>query len=73
MGGAVDYFSNHRLKLRFPWRFAHRPRLAVGDLVFSLGVLAGAGEWALFEAMHRLSRGRPTGSQAGPACGPPLA
>src|SRR5215213_5563727 len=25
MSEAVDYFSNHRLKLRFPWRLYHRP------------------------------------------------
>lgn len=25
MGEAVDYFSNHRLKLRFPWRLYHAP------------------------------------------------
>lgn len=31
--------------LRFPWRFAHRPRLAIGDLVFTCGILSGSGEW----------------------------
>jgi SAM-dependent methyltransferase len=25
MGEAVDYFENHRLKLRFPWSLYHRP------------------------------------------------
>jgi SAM-dependent methyltransferase len=25
MGEAVDYFSNHKLKLRFPWRLYHGP------------------------------------------------
>ncbi|HET7543722.1 MAG TPA: class I SAM-dependent methyltransferase [Polyangiaceae bacterium] len=25
MGEAVDYFSNHRFKLRFPWRLYHQP------------------------------------------------
>lgn len=25
MGEAVDYFSNHKLKLRFPWRLYHAP------------------------------------------------
>jgi SAM-dependent methyltransferase len=25
MGEAVDYFSNHRLKIRFPWVLYHRP------------------------------------------------
>jgi GT2 family glycosyltransferase len=53
--------------LRFPWRFAHRPRLAVGDLVFSLGVLAGAGEWILLEGTHRLSNGRQATRRAQPA------
>jgi SAM-dependent methyltransferase len=25
MGESVDYFSNHRFKLRFPWRLYHQP------------------------------------------------
>lgn len=37
MAEAVDYFSNHRLKLRFPWRLYH------GPIVRELGrVLEGA-------------------------------
>jgi len=24
----IDYFSNHRLKLRFPWRLYHAPIVA---------------------------------------------
>jgi SAM-dependent methyltransferase len=28
MAEAVDYFSNHRLKLRFPWRLYHGPIVA---------------------------------------------
>lgn len=41
MAEAVDYFSNHRLKLRFPWRLYHAP------IVRELGGAlkrAGAGE-----------------------------
>jgi len=33
--------------VRFPWRFVHRPRLALGDVVYTLGVLSGATEWSL--------------------------
>lgn len=34
MSEAVDYFSNHRLKLRFPWRLYHAPIVrALGDVL----------------------------------------
>jgi GT2 family glycosyltransferase len=33
--------------VRFPWRVLHRPRLAIGDLVYDAGVLSGAVEWSL--------------------------
>jgi GT2 family glycosyltransferase len=33
--------------LRFPWRFLHAPRLAVGDLAYALGIVAGAAEWRM--------------------------
>ena len=33
--------------VRFPWRLLHRPDLAVGDLVYALGVLYGTAEWLL--------------------------
>lgn len=36
-----------RRLFRFPWRFLHRPDLAVGDMVYSLGVLSGACTWLL--------------------------
>ncbi len=32
---------------RFPWRALHRPRLAMGDLVYSLGVMLGFVRWRL--------------------------
>jgi len=31
--------------VRFPWRFIHRPRLALGDLPYVAGVLSGAVDW----------------------------
>lgn len=31
--------------IRFPWRFLHRPQLALGDLVYVCGILSGAVEW----------------------------
>ena len=31
MTEAVDYFSNHRLKLRFPWRLYHGPIVDARD------------------------------------------
>lgn len=46
MGEAVDYFSNHRFKLRFPWRLYHQPIVrelssalsaSVGSEVLNLG------------------------------------
>lgn len=46
MGEAVDYFSNHALKLRFPWSLYHRPivralqvevRDAAGPAVLNVG------------------------------------
>lgn len=46
MGEAVDYFSNHRFKLRFPWRLYHKPIVrelssalsaSVGSEVLNLG------------------------------------
>jgi hypothetical protein len=43
--------------VRFPWRFLHRPKLAVGDLVFVLGVLSGCCEWRL--ARPRTARADP--------------
>ena len=36
----VDYFSNHRLKLRFPWRLYHAP--IVRELEAALALTAGA-------------------------------
>lgn len=46
MGESVDYFSNHRFKLRFPWRLYHQPIVhelsralenSVGSDVLNLG------------------------------------
>lgn len=31
--------------IRFPWRFVHRPRLALGDVPYVAGVLTGAIDW----------------------------
>jgi GT2 family glycosyltransferase len=31
--------------IRFPWRVLHRPRLAVGDLYYTMGILSGCVEW----------------------------
>jgi SAM-dependent methyltransferase len=39
MNEAVDYFSNHRLKLRFPWRLYHGP--IVRELANALTRFAG--------------------------------
>ena len=36
--------------VRFPWRFLHQPRLALGDLAYALGVISGVVEWT---AIHR--------------------
>jgi GT2 family glycosyltransferase len=44
--------------LRFPWRVFHRPRLAVGDLFFCLGVLSGAGEWTVRQSLHQIQQAR---------------
>ena len=40
MSEPVDYFSNHRLKLRFPWRLYHQP--IVTELTSALSASAGA-------------------------------
>jgi SAM-dependent methyltransferase len=40
MTETVDYFSNHQLKLRFPWRLYHRP--IVQELGNALGTCGGA-------------------------------
>ena len=40
MSEAVDYFSNHRFKLRFPWRLYHQP--IVRELANALSASAGA-------------------------------
>ena len=40
MSESVDYFSNHRLKLRFPWRLYHQP--IVTELASALSASAGA-------------------------------
>lgn len=39
MGESVDYFSNHRLKLRFPWSLYHRP--IVSELSSALSASVG--------------------------------
>jgi SAM-dependent methyltransferase len=39
MSEPVDYFSNHRLKLRFPWRLYHQP--IVRELASALSASAG--------------------------------
>jgi hypothetical protein len=31
--------------VRFPWRFLHKPRLAIGDLYYAFGILSGCLEW----------------------------
>jgi GT2 family glycosyltransferase len=36
--------------IRFPWRFLHRPRLALGDLPYVSGVVTGVFDWLW---MHR--------------------
>ena len=40
MSEAVDYFSNHRFKLRFPWKLYHQP--IVRELSRALSTAAGA-------------------------------
>jgi GT2 family glycosyltransferase len=35
--------------IRFPWRFAHQPRLALKDLAYAFGVLSAAIEWTWTE------------------------
>jgi GT2 family glycosyltransferase len=40
--------------VRFPWRSLHRPRLALGDLAYALGIVAGAAEWTV---TYRLAAG----------------
>jgi SAM-dependent methyltransferase len=40
MSESVDYFSNHRLKLRFPWRLYHQP--IVRELSCALSASLGA-------------------------------
>jgi len=39
MGESVDYFSNHRFKLRFPWRLYHQP--IVSELASALSASVG--------------------------------
>jgi SAM-dependent methyltransferase len=39
MAESVDYFSNHRLKLRFPWRLYHQP--IVRELASALSASVG--------------------------------
>ena len=39
MAESVDYFSNHQLKLRFPWRLYHQP--IVTELTSALSASAG--------------------------------
>ncbi len=43
--------------IRFPWRFIHRPRLALADLVFTVGLVTGCAEWL---ARHALQPASPT-------------
>jgi SAM-dependent methyltransferase len=40
MGESVDYFSNHRFKLRFPWRLYHQP--IVRELTSALSASVGS-------------------------------
>ncbi|HYP99307.1 MAG TPA: class I SAM-dependent methyltransferase [Polyangiaceae bacterium] len=40
MSEAVDYFSNHRFKLRFPWRLYHQP--IVRELASALSASVGS-------------------------------
>jgi GT2 family glycosyltransferase len=30
---------------RFPWRFIHKPRLAIGDLYYAFGIIVGSIDW----------------------------
>lgn len=39
--------------VRFPWRVIHRPRMALGDLVYVAGMMRGIVEWLLTMAVHR--------------------
>jgi GT2 family glycosyltransferase len=39
--------------IRFPWRLLHRPRLALGDMVYVLGIVSGAVEWTLTRQAKR--------------------
>jgi GT2 family glycosyltransferase len=39
--------------VRFPWRFIHRPRLALGDVPYVAGVLSGAAEWLMTQPRAR--------------------
>ena len=40
MGESVDYFTNHRFKLRFPWRLYHQP--IVRELTSALSASVGS-------------------------------
>src|SRR5688572_27017795 len=61
MSESVDYFANHRLKLRFPWRLYHRP--IVAGLEAALGASPGPdvlniGAGPFFELSSIDARGR---------------
>jgi GT2 family glycosyltransferase len=59
----LDLRDRHMLKrmvgdvtlrlVRFPWRFIHRPRLALGDMPYVAGVLSGAAEWLMTQPKAR--------------------
>src|SRR5436190_17965551 len=55
----VDYFSNHGLKLRFPWRLYHAPIVAALQRVVTLSPgpdLLNLGSGPFFE-LEQLARG----------------
>jgi len=55
MAESVDYFSNHRLKLRFPWRLYHGPIVRkLGQVLAShpSGDVLNVGSGPFFELTH---------------------
>ncbi len=61
MTETVDYFSNHRLKLRFPWSLYHRP--IVAELQNALAACSGTevlnvGSGPFLEFAHLVSAGK---------------
>jgi SAM-dependent methyltransferase len=61
MAEQVDYFSNHRLKLRFPWRLYHAPIISALQRVVALSpgpevLNLGSGPFFELGELNRLGR-----------------